>query len=262
MRAKLLRLSAAASLWAIVGVAGHAQGEELQLSGLVGGGFANLKTPGGDTTDWNGRASANLMITDPGFNVQANIQDERLNYPKSAGGDSLLSYGGDVYWRDYAGVFGANVSTVQFPHAGSTEVTFGGFGEGYVMQSLTLRMKGGLVRGHTDAYYADAGFVAYPFKSIALSADVNYAKIHNGGPTLRDGKFMAEFLPVSDIPVSLTLGYDYEKVSQISDHIDILSVGLKIYFGGAGRDGSLRSRQRNGIATWDGPPDTLKALTF
>ena len=257
-------LAAACGLVTLAAVVSRAQATEpLQLSGILGGGYTNFTTPGGDTTSWNGRASANLMVSDPGINVQGNFADAQMNYPgKSGGGQSLPSYGGDVYWRDYAGTFGVNVTALRFPHGSSTEIGYGFFGEGYILPMLTLRVKAGQVAGDTRAQYLSAGGIVYPFRSIALNADLNYGKINHGGPTMRDAQLGAEFMPLPYVPVSLRLGYDFEKLNQFHDHINVLSVGLRFYFGGGGKDDSLRSYQRNGIVTWDGPPETLQGLTF
>jgi hypothetical protein len=256
-------LAASAFCVAAVCQVSSAAAASLLLSGSLSGSYGDLSTPGGDSSIWGGVGRANLAILDPGPNIQVNLADAEFNFPKSStiSNTNLWGYGGDVYWRDYAGAFGASVATLRFPDSHTSQsLSYGLFGEAYFFRSITLRLKGGAVTNNVSAYYGDAGIAVYPVRNIALDADVDYAKIQHGGPELRDVKVSAEYLPVPKIPVSVNVGYTYEKLSQISGHVNVFSAGITVYFGGEGVDGSLRDRQRNGPITWDGTPASLIGL--
>ncbi|HEY1961139.1 MAG TPA: hypothetical protein VGG69_01875 [Rhizomicrobium sp.] len=235
----------------------------MDFSGNVNASYSNLSARGGDSSVWGGVARGNLTAMDPGINVQAKAGGDWINLPKSGGSNTnLWDFGGDVYWRDWAGDFGGSVEEVRLPDAHASSLSYGLFGEAYLLRSLTFRAKGGKLTNDVNAWYGSAGLLAYPVRNIALGAGFDYAKVQHGGPTLKDANVSAEYLPVPTIPVSVSLGYNYEKVGDASGHIDVLSAGITMYLGGAGVDGSLRDRQRNGAVTWDGAPASLVGLTF
>src|SRR4051794_26158099 len=90
--------------------------EPMGLSGNLSTSYANLSTPGGNVSVWRGMARGNLTIMDPGINVQAKAGGDWIDLPKSGGSNTnLWDFGGDVYWRDYAGDFGGTVEAFRLP---------------------------------------------------------------------------------------------------------------------------------------------------
>jgi hypothetical protein len=241
----------------------RAMADSMALSGNVNASYANLSAPGGDVSVWGGVARANLAIMDPGINVQAKAAGDWVNLPKNGGSNTnVWDFGGDVYWRDWAGDFGGSVEEIRLPNAHANSLSYGLFGEAFLWRRVTLRMKAGKLTNDLDAWYGSAGLLLYPIRNIALGGGFNYAKVQHGGPELKDGNVSAEYLPVPSIPVSVILGYSYEEIGHASGHVDVLSAGITVYLGGEGVDGSLQSRQRNGAVTWDGAPSSLVGLTF
>jgi hypothetical protein len=241
----------------------QAMAEPLGVSGNVNASYANLSARGGDVSVWGGAARGNLTIMDPGINVEAKAGGDWVNLPKSGGSNTnLWDFGGDVYWRDYAGDFGGTVEDIRLPDTHASSLSYGLFGEAFLWRNFTLRAKGGKTTHDLSAWYGSVGLLAYPVRNIALGIGYDYAKVQHDGPQLQDANVSAEYLPVPRIPVSVSLGYSYEKVGQTSGHIDVLSAGITVYLGGEGVDGSLRSHQRNGAVTWDGAPASLIGLTF
>jgi hypothetical protein len=235
----------------------------MALSGNVNASYANLSARAGDSSVWGGVARGNLAIMDPGINVEAKAGGDWLNLPKSGSSNTnLWDFGGDAYWRDYAGDFGGTIEEIRLPDAHASSLSYGLFGEAFLGPAITLRLKGGEITHDVGAWYGSAGLLAYPIRNVALGAGFDYAKVQHGGPELKDANVSAEYLPVPHVPVSVSLGYSYEKIGQTSGHIDVLSAGITVYLGGEGVDGSLRSRQRNGAVTWDGAPASLVGLTF
>ena len=235
----------------------------MALSANVNAAYNNLSAPGGDTSLWGGVARGNLTIMDPGINVEAKAGGDWLNLPKSGGSNTnLWDFGGDAYWRDRAGDFGGSLEEIRLPDAHASSLSYGLFGEAFLWRSFTLRLKAGKLTNDVNAWYGSAGLLAYPVRSIALGVGFDYARVQDGGTELKAANVSAEYLPVPNIPVSVSLGYNYEKVGQTNGHIDVLTAGITVYLGGEGVDGSLRSRQRNGAVTWDGAPASLVGLTF
>ena len=246
------------------GSGSYAAADSMSLSGSLGASYSYLKTPGGDTSVWDGLGEVNFTITDPGFNVELRGANDYSNFLQTNGvRHDLWDYGGDAYFRDYAGAIGASVTAVQLPVQHSSQsIAYGGFGEAYLFGAFTLRAKGGAISNDLSGYYAAGGAAAYPVKNIAVNLEFDYAKLEHNGPDLKSVGLTAEYLPVPSVPVSLTFGYSYETVSQISNHVDVWSAGIKVYLGGAGRDGSLRDRQRDGALVWNGAPQNLLGLTL
>jgi hypothetical protein len=257
--------------WPLANVPALAQGDEMQFAGTVGAGWSDYLLPGQrkNTSDWLASGSAVLTVDNPGFNVQANFNNSAVEMPKQSA--DTWSFGGDVYWRDYAGSVGFNVNFATDVNTGSTTVgaghddeeNYGWFGQWFVRRDLTLQFKGGITDGRFEGEYGGAGVVFYPYQYIATSLTADYTQDPHIREQVRDATFTVEYLPVHDIPVSLYLGYDYSLVSQLPhEQVSVLLVGLKAYLGGGGRSGTLVEYQRNGATNWDGAPAAVLELGF
>lgn len=254
--------------------AGSAQAQLLAVAGSLSGGYSNYDTPGSNLSEWRGAGSGVLTIDNPGVNVQVNFGNSGL---KVAGQSAdLWRYDGDVYFRDRKGAIGFDgggdsvsagiASTTSGSKTQSTKgfdfVHYGVFGEFFMLDSLTMRMRGGRVDGNQSGWYASLGTEWYPLSSIGVSVTGDYIKLDSPSPTVSDVGIQAEYMPVREVPVTLQIGYTYAHLSQLGGHQDILSAGVKWYFGGEGRSGTLVDRQRNGADDWAGPPPSLVGVGF
>jgi hypothetical protein len=265
-------LAAAAAFLVLAGFGGPAMAQGMgNLFGDVAAGYDRYDANGHSADQWDASGSAVLTLDNPGFDIQGNFTNSAVNTPssKTVAGTSTdaWGYGADVYWRDYAGDFGANVtqSTIS-TGSGRNFLTGGLFGEFYATSDLTLRAKGGRLQGDGDGWYGDSGLVFYPLNEIAIGITGDYARLEHNGPQLTDGTFSIEYLPVRDVPISLLLGYTYAHTEHLAGNFggdaNIFSIKLRAYFGGGGRNGGLADYQRNGATTWDGAPATIVGTSF
>jgi hypothetical protein len=264
---------AAAGFFLVLGGFGHpalAQGMG-SLFGNVSGGYDRYDVNGRSADQWNASGSAVLTLDNPGGNIQVNFLNSGVNTLATKHVASMSmdewGYGGDAYWRDYAGEFGVNITQDTLVKSSRSDDLSGGFfGEFYALSDLTLRAKGGRLQGDANAWYGDSGLVFYPLDQIAMSFTGDYARFQHNGPQLTDGAFSIEYLPVRDVPVSLSLGYTYARYQHLAGGFggdaNIFMLSLKVYFGGGGRNGGLVDYQRNGATNWDGAPAAIIGTSF
>ncbi len=250
-----------------------AQGD-MQFAGTVGVGWTYYLMPGEKLhpNEWQANGSAVFTVANPGLNVQANVDNDADQLPKRDLKD-FWSYGGDIYWRDYAGSFGINANWSKASDLGALSLkatpysysvqSYGWFGQWFAEPDLTLELKAGRIEGHEEGAYGDGAVVVYPYEDMALSLTADYAEAQRTREQVRDAVLTVEYLPVHDVPVSLYVGYDYALVSQLPhEQVSVLLVGVRAYLGGGGRSGSLVEYQRNGTTNWDAAPRTAFELGF
>lgn len=269
------KLASAGAFVLVACLATPAVGQDIgRLAGDIALGYAHYDTkqasvPNSSTNQWDASGSAVLTVSNPGANIQLNFNNSALKVANQSVDD--WGYGGDVYWRDYAGDVGLNASINSVAKGSSIDYeSFGLFGEFFVLSNLTLRAKGGTLQGNYNGWYGDSGLVFYPYSDLALGFTGDYAHIAHGGPQLTDGAFTAEYLPVRDVPVSLAFGYTYARYRHLAppppgglnESLNVFSVALKFYFGGGGRRASLVDYQRGGTTNWDGAPPALIGIGF
>lgn len=250
-----------------------AQFGDMQFAGTLGLGWSDYLLPGKATPhpyEWLANGSAVLTLDNPGLNIQANLGDNGDQFP-SKGFRDYWSYGGDIYWRDYAGSFGINANSSIASNVGALSVkatpyslqTYGLFSQWFAEPYLTLELKGGRFERQDEGFYGDGAIVLYPYHDMALSVTVDYAGAQHVREEVRDVDVTVEYLPVHEVPVSLYVGYDYAVESQLPhQQVSVLLVGIKAYLGGGGRSGSLVDYQRNGTTNWDAAPATAFELGF
>ena len=245
---------------------------DMQFAGTVGGGWTDFLLPGktAHASEWLVDGSAVLTLNNPGFNFQVNGNNNVDQVPFKGSRD-FLSYGGDAFWRDYAGSFGINANSSVGSNAGALAISakhydvqsYGLFGQWFAEPYLTLEIKGGRFQGQDEGMYGDGAVVLYPYHDLAMSLTADYGEAQHIREEVRDGVFTVEYLPVHDVPVSLYVGYDYAIESQLPhQQVSVLLVGIKAYLGGGGRSGSLVDYQRNGATNWDAASPTLFDLGF
>jgi hypothetical protein len=243
------------------------------LAGDVQGGYTHYDTrqaaKDGDTNEWTAGGSAVFTLSNPGVNFQGNFENAGLKVKNQSTDD--WGYGGDIFWRDFAGDVGLNVTADSVSKGTSGDYQSEDiFGQFYVLPNLTLGAKGGHIGGDFSGWFGDSRLVFYPFDDVALTLAGDYARIQHAGPQMEDAAFTAEYLPVRDVPVTLAFGYTYARYTHLApppaggldENLNVFSVALKFYFGGGGRRASLVDYQRGGTESWDGPPPTLVGIGF
>jgi hypothetical protein len=297
-------LLALAAVWALGGRAYAQAGDP--VAGTLQIGYVNFDASGHHTNDWAALGSVVFTLTNPGFNFQLNASNDNLDTPEFSSVTKTTTksittavatstranaahwqYGGDVFWRDWAGDFGINASgdratsntssttvtsvtgekpsdpvKTSFSHDNTFE-NVGLFGEYFVLPNLTLRGKGGWIAGDMRGYYLDGALVYYPFRQIALSVGPDYAGLTHDTHE-EDIAANFEYMPVPSVPVSMRLGYTYARyhglAGALKEHDNIFGLTLKAYLGGRGT--SLRDYQRNGSTDWDSPQSELARLSY
>ncbi|HEY3639391.1 MAG TPA: hypothetical protein VGK90_14680 [Rhizomicrobium sp.] len=236
-------------------------GDGMQFSGTLGGGDTYYDAPNNHVGDWNANGSILFTLDNPGFNLQGNFINNGVS--AWANGGDFWSYGGDAFWRDRAGAIGLNFDSHSFS-SGTDFDSFGAFGQWYVAPIATLEFKGGWLSQHYDGPYGSVAAVGYPLDSIALTLNADYAKANHLEPELKDIGLTAEWLPLTELPVSIGIGYTRAEVDRLlvsnSDSnrsLDIFSVSFKVYFGAGGYGNTLRDYQRNGPVNYDRAPPAL-----
>jgi hypothetical protein len=237
----------------------------MRFSGTVGGGETFYDAPNNHIGDWNANGSVLFTLDNPGFNFQGNFSNDSLS--ASVNGGDYWTYGGDVYWRDFAGAIGLNIDThslsnVSVSGKGADFNNFGGFGQWYLTPEVTLEAKGGWLTQHYQGPYGSVGAVGYPLDAVAVSLTADYAKDNHLQPELKDIGIDAEWLPLPEFPVSIAFSYTRAQLTRLpvpqdpesTRSLDVYGVALKVYFGGGGGGDSLRDYQRNGAVTYDGAP--------
>jgi hypothetical protein len=239
--------------------------DEMRFSGTVGGGDTFFDAPNNHVGDWNANGSVLFTVDNPGFNLQGNFSNDNLS--ASAHGGDFWSYGGDAYWRDYAGAIGLDIDTHAISNyirngTGTDFDNFGGFGQWYVAPIATLEFKGGWLSQHYDGPYAGVAAVAYPLDSLAVTLGADYVKANHLEPELKDIGLTAEWLPLPEFPVSLGFGYTRAELDRLpvppdpkdDRSVDMWTVSFKFYFGAGGAGNTLRDYQRNGPVNYDSAP--------
>src|ERR1700678_2736225 len=83
--------------------------DEMRFSGTLGAGDIYYDAPDNHIGDWNANGSVLFTIEHPGFDLQGNFTTDNLS--AAAHGGNFWSFGGDAFWRDYAGAIGLDVDT-------------------------------------------------------------------------------------------------------------------------------------------------------
>ncbi|MGH9604885.1 MAG: hypothetical protein ACRD3N_04210 [Terracidiphilus sp.] len=240
----------------------------MSFSGTVGAGDTFYDAPNLHIGDWNANGSVLFTLDNPGFDLQGNFNDDNLS--AAAHGGDLWSFGGDAFWRDYAGAIGLDIEThaisnYQKNATGDDFDNFGAFGQWYTAPQATLEFKGGWLSQHYQGPYGGVGAVGYPLDSVAVTLSADYAKANHLEPELKDIGLTTEWLPLTELPLSIAFSYTRAQLTDFpvppnpdsTRALDIWSVALKVYFGGGGEGNTLRDYQRNGSVNYDNAPPAI-----
>jgi hypothetical protein len=261
------KLAGGAGLALMLGTAAAGADGLGHLTGNISLGYDRQNASDQSANLWDASGQAVLTLSNPGANLQVNLNNTGIKFN---GKDfDNWSIGGDAYWRDYAGDFGIDITqnTLVTNVTGHDYRSGGFFGEFFALSDLTLRAKGGKFQGDSEGWYGSTGLVFYPADQISVSLTGDYARFQHDGPRVTDGTFAIEYLPVREIPVSISIGYTFARythtaITTFANDNNIFSVTVKAYFGGGGRSGGLVDYDRNGAVNWDSAPSTILGTSF
>jgi len=227
---------------------------DLDITGTADVGFDTGGALGASGNDWSGGLAALFSFDQPGVNLQIGGGEDHLSI--SGVSLDLLNAGGDLFWRDNKGTFGASFrySTVSKSGVNLHYVTYGLFGEWYTARNLSLRFNGGGLNGTFTGFgfsgnatggYGSVGAEYYPIPDLGISASYQYVGI--SGARVHTIGIQAEYLISHTYPLSLAIGYNHQGTN--GGDINSFGVHLRYRFG---TEGSLVSIDRNGPVSWDG----------
>lgn len=250
---------AASALWLTPVLA-----EPLTPSAYVSGGYSYLDTSGGGGHLNDGNVNAAALLPLGALNIQVNGAYDGLSGSGASGHIDNVS--GSVFYGNTMGRIGATVgygdigagSGVLGISGGTTDTTFGGFGELYGRDTLTVGVKGGDIHvSGTDVAFVGGEVTGYVLPDLALRGSIDYAKVNDVHATSYGVR--GEYLISERVPISVFAAYNYADVGGLSGHANIFSVGLTIYLGSG--HGSLLQHQRSGPDVW-GADQSLARLLF
>lgn len=223
------------------------------VSGAVdlGYSYTKLSNGGGHLNNWNGSGTA-LVDVGNGLNFQVGSGGSHTSF--SGVRINTWKADGAIFWRDWAGAFGATVNyhalsgafTPLGVGASAKFTDYGLFGDYYMTRDITLSAAGGAFSGDIKGYYGGGGLTYYLKRNIAFTADGAYTKFRNGGGHMTDFGAKLEYAPFVHVPVSMYAGYNYTDISGTSSKLNTFSVGLTVYFDGGAGD-ALVEHHRNGV---------------
>lgn len=225
----------------------------VEITGLAGVGYANAT---GDVNAWEGAGAVLATLANPDLNVQLSGGYERLTYSGLSG--DLFNVTSDFFWRGKVGSFGTTVAYhrlsgggnyygYSFQGSGNVE-SVGAFGEWYVANALTLRLKGGSYFGTVKGAYAGTGLALYLGRNLSLSGNYDYLAINGGGHTSSTGASL-EAIPYEPWPVSVAVSYSHESAGNYTSSGNTIGFAIKFRFGPST---NLRAWDRSGPTQWNG----------
>lgn len=237
---------AGASVLVLVGMTG-AQAQ--MVNGTIQGDYNSLNVSHGSSSDlWTTGGSLHLGTMD-GWNFQG---DAAYGSFTGAGSNAdLWGLGGSAFYRDMVGTIGAAVNYSTFnPSSGSNYnfTDYQAFGQYFASKVVTVD---GAIGGFSGSGGANGGFEiggglnVYPIANLSVGGNIQYEDFNGSGGNLTGYGLAAEYLPITNGPFSIYGGYTRVDFSGSSSNIDVWTIGLKLYLGDDGSDGTLRGHHRH-----------------
>jgi hypothetical protein len=239
------------------------------LRGSITGDYSNTHVKGLPNADtWGVGGSGVVSLGAP--NIDAELDGSYHRLSDSGADANIWNIGGSAFWAPGPGRLGATVTYTSLDFSGSGSglnahaTTYGGFGEYYIGDMLTLGAKGGGLdgtvglpgfgSGSASGSYVGGEVIGYLMPDLALSGDVDYTSIQGGHLT----SFTAsgEYLISESMPISIFGGYTNTQISGGGGHSDTWFAGLRFYLDG---NPTLIAHQRNGTLGWIGSVSGLQA---
>jgi hypothetical protein len=250
-------LTAIATLWIAPAMAAP-----VVASGDIDAGYSYSTADhgGGSLSDWTIGGGAVLPLGS-NWAVQGNVGYSNLS---GSGVSEDNTYGiVSAFYASGMGRIGASGGYTQLSasHITGDVTSYGGFGDWYAGNAVTLSARGGGISGtghggggsasFNGAYYLGGQVVGYVTPDFALNGTVDYVKIPVSGVSIQDTAYRVggEYMFSHSMPLAVSASYSYSSANVLgfTANANTFSVGLKYYFGGSG---SLEDHQRSGSEGW------------
>lgn len=238
-------MRAIAAIAAILLIATQSASAATRVSALIDAQWDRAGNgPAGNSNAFGGSGMMLLSFDQPGANLQLGGGAATT---LSGGSGTLWAGDADLFWRDSKGAIGASVShgSIDVDGLNAKLTAYGGFGEWYASNHLTLRFKGGSFSGDASGYYGGGGAVYYIHPYAGLFAEGSY--VHMTGLSAWTGGGGVEFMLSSQVPLSIRAGSSY--TTSQGAHSTAFFVGLAYRFH---LGGTLTDMDRTGPVTWNG----------
>jgi hypothetical protein len=247
-----LAFSVSAAL-AVFATSGAFAGAPIGFAGTFGGEYAHASASGGggDENAWsaNGSGAFGFGAND----LAAEIDGGYHNITGGGANEDIWNVAGHLFWAPAMGRVGASVGYVSLDTSGINAhvTTYGGFGEYYASDAITLGIRGGGLSasasfsglsGSETGSYIGGGLTGYLVPDLALTGVINYDTISSLHFTTYGGT--AEYMFSDMMPLAIYGGYARVDISSGGGHVDQWLIGVKFYTNGNGT--TLVERQRNG----------------
>ncbi len=249
-RTTLLGAVGAAALTAIPYTSAMAA-PPMGFAGTFSGEYSNLSCNGCSNANvWGGNAAGAFGFG--GAPVGAEVAGGYHNLSGSGTSADIWNIGGSVFWAPDFGRVGGTVNYSSLSESGLdlSLTNYGGFGEFFAGNFLTLGVKGGGVSAGGDAsgtgYYVGGAVTGYVLPNLALMGNIDYLHDDSGAHITTYG-VTAEFQVSVQVPISIYGGYANNQISGLP-HIDQWTIGVRFYL--SPNPMTLVEHHRSGTLGW------------
>ena len=227
-----------------------------EISGVAGTLDGNYGNVAGVPT-WSVNGAADVPLGWEGLSIEGDLGQVGSGKPGIYG--HLSNGGGNLVWSDPSGQFriAGSYNYNQFKVEGLTldEQQYGGGGQWFFNQWLTVSADGGGVAGKVSGSYVDGDVKGYWIPDLAFDGFVHYlnGSITGASGHITDLGVHVEWLPEEEVPLSFGARYDHLEASgtingfgSASGNTDAWFVTLKFYVNDSPAS-SLEDRQRTGV---------------
>jgi len=231
--------------------------------------YLGLNNSAGNLNVGGVSASGIMPIGQTPFVVQG---DAGYHYLSADGGGNVNAYnvGGSVAYAVPEGRVGAAVSYygVDIGHGLGTlgAVSYGGYGEWYVTNRITVGAKGGAISptgdastlfNHETAAYAGVQAIGYVTPDFSVGGSYDWAG--QGPLSVSTAGVQAAYQISRAMPLTVFGGWAYTNTSfgNLNLEGNGVNIGVKYTFGG---EGSLRHHDRTGVDAWGPVASAPRAL--
>lgn len=222
--------------------------DDLDLAGVLTGSLNHITgSKISDVNNWGVDGAAKLGLGSYGLNAEINVGYNRAAFDGMRA--QTWNTGGSLFMAVEQGRVGINVNYNELNALGLNNhyTSFGGFGDYYVDNALTVTGKLGGFSGDANGLYIGAGATGYVLPNLALSGLASFTNVNKGYQATELG-VQGEYLFSEEIPVSAFTGYTFSAFSDHGGNAHTFFVGLRVYTNTVGGT-SLVDRHRSGTVS-------------
>ena len=224
----------------------------MPFAGTFSGDYSNLSCSGCSNANvWglNGAGAFGFGSAPVGAEVTAGYHN------LSGGGTSgdMWNIGGSVYWAPAFGRVGGTVNYNSLTSSGfnPTFTTYGGFGEFFAGNVITVGVKAGGLSGGGDASgtgaYVGGALTGYVIPNLAVMGNIDYME-DNSGFHITNYGINAEFQVSEMVPLAIYGGYTNTHFSGGGPSVNQWTIGVRFYLSPTPM--TLVEHHRNGTLGW------------